>query len=375
MTKIVFIFVVFYTKIWADLGLEEGLFISPDTNVTFNINYKDTFVYSIGGVEDRREYQLEPTAHGMIFTKHFYYEQEKKKGKLFAVIQTDSTFTIQNRWDNTSKVAFKDSPKFLHYSYVDSVEMVEKAMKTFSHENSLNSDFIRLLVKTFPLRKNNVTAYNNLAYYFEQKRSYDKALTLLHIITKRFPNRTVTHLNYADNIIKLKERNKEDYSYRLEEAKYHYLSYIAQMLKEKKSSRIPQKLQQNYEKYFNFLKVLNKKIKNDYQIIGFAEGDLNGDSQKDISVVIEYTDSSKIENTSSIWERPSNSNKRVWLVFLAKQENYQLFAKNDILIESDKYTNCDDNFDAIRIKSQNLYLDTHFWCSTGGWEQGSLVWA
>lgn len=31
MTKIVFIFVVFYTNIWADLGLEEGLLADIDT--------------------------------------------------------------------------------------------------------------------------------------------------------------------------------------------------------------------------------------------------------------------------------------------------------------------------------------------------------
>lgn len=378
MKKLLFMVLFLHTSLWADLALEkEGLYISSDCNVSFSIEYnryKNAFVYSIGGIQNANEYKLNPTSNGMIFTKHFYYENEKKKGNIFAPINSETTFTIQNLWDNSSKVAFKGCPKFLNYRYVDSLAMIEKEMKSLKIKHGLNSNFIRSLVEKFPLRKSNVTAYNNLAYHLEKKGAYYEALILLRMITKRFPNRTVAHLNYADNIVKLKKSNKKDYSYKLIDAKHHYLTYITQMLKQKKGSKIPINLQVKYEKYWNFVKVLNKKIKQNYQILYVAEGDLNADSKKDLSVVIEYTDLSKIENTSHIWERPSNKNERVWLVFLAKNKSYYLFRKNKWIIEADEYTNCDDNFDSIRIKGKSLFLDTHFWCSLGGWEQGTEVY-
>jgi len=377
MKQIILIFL--HTSLWADLGLQEGLYFSPDCNVSFNIHYKDyknSFVYSIGGVEDNYEYKLNPTMSGMTFTKHFYYENEKKKGNVFAVInpKSNTRFTLQNRWDNSSKIAFKACPKFVNYVYVDSVSMVEKEMKKPKNKHSFNNDFIRSLVEAFPLRKSNVTTYNNLAYHLSKKGAYDAALSLLWMITKRFPNRTVAHLNYADNIVKFNELNNKDYSYDLKKAKHSYLTYIAQMLKQKKGSKIPKQIEQKYKKYYKFLKVLNENIPQDYQILYLTEGDLNADSKKDLSVVIEYTNLSKIENTSNIWERPTNKNERIWLVFLAHNKSYYLFSKNEKLIEADEYTNCDDNFDSIRIKGTNLFLDTHFWCSSGSWEQGSKVY-
>ena len=254
---------------------------------------------------------------------------------------------------------------------VDSIKMLEEKVKSLKKENALNSDFFRTFVEKHPLTSKNVTAYNNIAYYLQKRGANECALTLLDMIIKRFPNRTVTHLNYADSTVTFNENSKEDDSDSLEEAKHHYLSYIAQMLKAKKASKIPKNLKHKYEKYYSFLNILNSEIKKDYQVLYLTEGDIDANGQIDISVVIEYADASKISNTKSIWERPSNINRRVWLLFLAEKNSYKLFRKNQQLIAADEYTNCDDNFDSIRIKNNNLRLNTHFWCGSGGWEMGN----
>ena len=350
------------TNLWADLALEEGVYISSECNITIKIGNNKGYFYAIDGIDDGEKYPIIPIEEGWSLTKYFYCGS--KDENVFIVPDNKNGFAIQNRWDNSSKIAFKGCSKTLNYVYVDSVQTVEKKMKELKGNNSLNREFFYALVEAYPLRANNVTAYNNIAYYLEQKGAYDKALMFLDLIVKRFPNRMVTHLNYANTLLKMKESEKE-------EAEPHYLTYISKMLKEHKANRIPRKLKKKYKKYYKFLKKLNSTLKNSYQILDMMEGDINDDSQKDISVVIEYTDSSKIEKSYSIWERPSNKNARVWLMFLGEKKEYKLFTKNEKLIEADEYTNCDDNFDGIRMKGKNLFLDTHFWCSAGGWEQGS----
>lgn len=114
-----------------------------------------------------------------------------------------------------------------------------------------------VLLQKEPLTTQNVTRYNNVAFYLEQlilthiskmeyaqsSPQYSLALStatyLLEKILERFPERTVAHLNMADILWN---------DYDKLPAKKYYNSYIALMKKENKQAKIPQRVYDRLKK-------------------------------------------------------------------------------------------------------------------------------
>jgi hypothetical protein len=78
--------------------------------------------------------------------------------------------------------------------------------------------------------KENLTKYNDIAYYLEQSKEYDEAVFLLEKIINVFPDRTVAYLNLGDAYWGLGNTDK---------AKKAYKIYFGQMKESRKGPKIP----------------------------------------------------------------------------------------------------------------------------------------
>ncbi len=288
-----------------------------------------------------------------------------------AKIDSSSSFSIQNYGNSMNPfIVFEGCDKILDYTRISNVSEMLEYMKLDRYKPNKNNFYFwhYYYKKYFDFDETNEEAHNNLAFYLYQKGLYEEAEALLSQIVNKFPDRTVAHLNYADVMEKIKQKKDDDEN----RDKMHYLTYIAQMLYDKKEPIIPKRLNETYGDYYPILKTMNAHIKQKYVILGETKGDLNGDKEEDISFVIELADRQKIEETSARNDRFSNTNARIWLVWLKEVNGYKLIGENDGILGPDEYTNCDDPFDEIVIKNNNLSLFTHYWCSSGGWGQGHV---
>jgi hypothetical protein len=365
---------------------QEGLYVSKGCDVMIGIEnpYRDYYRYNLhnyGGVNNYGTLKIEDAF--ITFTDlNATYDTDSDNGKMHdsdvaftvnAKIDSPSSLSIQNYGDSMNPyMVFDGCDKFLEYTRIANVSEMLNYMKLDRYKPKKNSYYFWHYdyKKYFDFDEANEEAHNNLAFYLYQKGYNEEAEALLFQIIDKFPDRTVAHLNYADVMEKIKQ--KKDYYENENIDKIHYLTYIAQMLYDKKESIIPKRLHQTYGDYYPILKIINAHIKQKYVILGEAKGDLNGDKKEDISFVIELADRYKIKKLNAFSSRYPNANPRIWLVWLKDTNGYTLLGENKNILEPDEYTNCDDPFDEIAIKNKNLSLYTHYWCSAGGWGQGSI---
>ena len=386
MKKVILIFLI-TIGLWAEASITEGLYISDECHISIKIeNRLDISYYTLYEHSDSKEHELNITTEDkdtyLRFSalyktydndgdgsSHSDINSGDKAGKATALLENDSAFSIQNYGNSMNPyMTFNGCAKFLHYKRIDSVSMLEKKLKTAKTIKKYSNGFIYAFRYQFAVTSHNVESYNNVAYYLQKKGGHKRALILLGDVLLSFPSRVVAHYNYAQSVEALLKEG--DNSFNQKEIDRHYLSYIAQLLFDKKAHKIPKKLKTIYSSYYAILKDINKKISEKYQVLGVAKGDINNDAQQDISLVVELVKGSKIKTREKYSSRPSNTNKRIWLVYLAEKGQYTFFRKNKHLIKADEYTNCDDNFDDIKIEKNSLFLNTHYWCSMGSWSMG-----
>ena len=112
-----------------------------------------------------------------------------------------------------------------------SLKGIKKNLKQKKELKTYNKEFFQNLLKEKPIEKENLTTYNNIAYYLQKAGSNKEAVYLLEKILKKYPTRTVAHYNLADAYWALGEKKKAIAS---------YTTYIEQMCNAGKEKRIPQ---------------------------------------------------------------------------------------------------------------------------------------
>ena len=150
-----------------------------------------------------------------------------------------------NKPENLSKI--KNLPieyereKYCENLYVlpKSVSDFEKMIKVEQNENLKEIEIYRDFLKKYPLSKNNVTAYNNSAYYLEKKGLYPQSIMISEKIIEKFPTRTVAFINLGDAYWGLGKTEK---------AKEAYSEYVSQMEAQNKSSKIPPRVLERINK-------------------------------------------------------------------------------------------------------------------------------
>lgn len=119
--------------------------------------------------------------------------------------------------------------------YYLSDELLKRIPQLIKNNNlNFSIDDIKEYLNNETLSEQNITQYNDVAYYLSEKNKYKESLFLLKIITDKFPNRAVAYLNLGDSYWGLKN---------IEKAKKSYVTYIELMKSQKKDlSKIPQRV-------------------------------------------------------------------------------------------------------------------------------------
>ncbi|PXF30579.1 hypothetical protein WH50_14550 [Pokkaliibacter plantistimulans] len=84
--------------------------------------------------------------------------------------------------------------EFNSLAVFDYSESNEKFMKEIDYYN---------IYEFLKYGKANLRKVNDIAYFLYKEGRYEKANIIFQDIVKRFPDRTVAHLNYADNLYEL----------------------------------------------------------------------------------------------------------------------------------------------------------------------------
>ncbi|WP_406799234.1 tetratricopeptide repeat protein [Tenacibaculum maritimum] len=100
-------------------------------------------------------------------------------------------------------------------------------------KNISNEFVLDFLLENIAIDKNNLSKYNNIAYYLEQSGLYTEAIYLLERIIKQYPNRTVAYINLGDSYWGVGS---------FEKAKKTYQTYVKQMQKKGKEVIIPKRV-------------------------------------------------------------------------------------------------------------------------------------
>lgn len=110
---------------------------------------------------------------------------------------------------------------------------------------SLNNKFLTLndkfptieviskVLSCYPIRKETVIIYNDLAYFFEKNKNFKSAVYILENLVRTHPDRAVAYLNLGDAYFGLKNTPK---------AKGAYTTYIQLMKKSGKQAKIPKRV-------------------------------------------------------------------------------------------------------------------------------------
>ncbi|WP_405206389.1 tetratricopeptide repeat protein [Aquimarina sp. LLG6339-5] len=115
-------------------------------------------------------------------------------------------------------------------SYLNLIKLNYKE-KNKSNINLFGDKFvINFFLDNISLTSENLTKYNDIAYYLEQSKAYEEAIFLLEKIIKEFPDRTVAYINLGDAYWGMGEK---------EEAKKVYHTYMEQMKANGKESKVP----------------------------------------------------------------------------------------------------------------------------------------
>lgn len=117
-------------------------------------------------------------------------------------------------------------------------DFYNKIKSSFKNTNSKSNLFgdklvLEYMMQNIILNKENLSKYNDIAYYLEQSGLYKESTFLLEKIIAKFPNRTVAYINLGDVYWSLNKKTK---------AKNTYKTYVSQMKSLNKETKIPKKV-------------------------------------------------------------------------------------------------------------------------------------
>jgi len=177
-------------------------------------------------------------------------------------------------------------------------------------------------LKEIKVNKNNVTKYNDIAYYLQKSNINKEALVILKKVIAFDYHRVVAHYNLADVYWALGEK---------EEALEEYKLYVEQMRKEGKEKRIPNKVLRLTKE-----KRISKFIPKGSTFLRVDKGDLNRDGIEDAILVLEKKD----------------GNRPLLILLGTKNQTYKLKAQNEnIVYRADSGGARGDPFYGVVIKN------------------------
>lgn len=113
-------------------------------------------------------------------------------------------------------------------------------------------------------------------------------------------------------------------------------------------------------------------IPKNWKVLSKVQGDLNGDKQTDLALIIENTDPKNIVTNEGLGNPQLNLNNRKLLILFKAPQGYRLVASNYSLpTEGDKESPCLADplgeGDPLTIKNGLVKINLHYWLSCGSW--------
>lgn len=126
----------------------------------------------------------------------------------------------------------EESPQKIHYSNLSSVIKRVEPLYHAKNYAKIREIAEKTIIDLSAISSKNVTALNNLGYYYSEAGAYVEALQILSAVTNR-SYRAVAYLNLADTYRYMKN---------MDTAKFYYRQYITVMRESGKQDKIPQRV-------------------------------------------------------------------------------------------------------------------------------------
>ncbi|MCW3788864.1 tetratricopeptide repeat protein [Plebeiibacterium sediminum] len=141
--------------------------------------------------------------------------------------QINALIIDENDADDSLKICYNK------YGFEDNLREFVNRMQNKAENELICIDRYEQLFGKFSLTISNVSIYNDIAYYLEQRKIYKESIYIIEKIILKFPNRTVAYINLGDAYWGLNENIK---------AKEAYNKYIELMKANGKEGKIPQRI-------------------------------------------------------------------------------------------------------------------------------------
>lgn len=176
----------------------------------FGTDYGDMYVYSYDKLLNN--WFIEGMIHKSVFCKRKIYDEER----------------YSNQWSIDRKI--------LRIRAKDTLLSLEVEIKEKNNQKKYTE--IQALLKSVLLENltfnfQNISQYNNIAYYLQQAGANQESAYLLGKIIEKFPDRTVAYLNLGDAYYELGNKDRATKAYQI---------YIEQMKKKEWEKKIPKRV-------------------------------------------------------------------------------------------------------------------------------------
>lgn len=121
----------------------------------------------------------------------------------------------------------------LENTLIDFENYISSIYKDKYYINEISKDRIDSYLSRYPLNKDTVNYYNNIAFYLVEARCPDPAIYLLEDIVNKFKDREVAYINLGDAYLLLNQKEK---------AINMYSIYISKMESKGKKKMIPSRI-------------------------------------------------------------------------------------------------------------------------------------
>ena len=118
-------------------------------------------------------------------------------------------------------------------------------------------------------------------------------------------------------------------------------------------------------------KSINDFVPKDWETVGKAQGDLNGDKLEDCALVIKANLSKFLNKNDGLGSNPFDTNPRILVILFKEQDGYRIAKQSNTFIVAPDSPTQEEPFQAVSIKKGVLELSFQLFSSAGSWAMTS----
>jgi len=118
-------------------------------------------------------------------------------------------------------------------------------------------------------------------------------------------------------------------------------------------------------------KSINAFVPKDWETVGKAQGDLNGDKLEDCALVIKANLSKFLNKNDGLGSNPFDTNPRILVILFKDQDGYSIAKQSNTFIVAPDSPTQEEPFQDVSIKKGVLELSFQLFSSAGSWSTTS----